>query len=410
MTVRFGRLRMALVAGVVALAAAGYAQAPERTSRAGPQAGCAAAGAPAIPCRPRAPAARQAGRPRGGGRSGGTAGRRARPRLWRLPARLFPHRFCRGDQPGRREERPPRHDAARRTLCQRVRHPPGRCQGGGMVPPRGRTRRPRCHVRPCPVQHDRARRPARPRPRRRACSPRRPSSAMRRRPMISACSISKASNFLRISAAPRSCSGPPPRPATRRPNTRSPRSTRTAAASRRTRPKRRGCWRRRRSRRIRMPRSNTPLPCTTAPASPRTRPGDRAVPPRRAARQPDRPEPPGPHLHHRPRRRRQSGRGDQMAPHRQGRRQQRSLSRQICRRPNAARSARPRRRRRVPGSPRCRPNPDRSRIGCLLAALSPAWACLDAAGCAMHTTGATCALPRLKRPITPCCAPPSSTS
>src|SRR5262249_11578062 len=43
-------------------------------------------------------------------------------------------------------------------------------------------------------------------------------------------------------------------------------------------------------------------------------PGDRVVPPVRPARQPDRPEPPGAHLHHRPRCRRQSGRGDQMAP------------------------------------------------------------------------------------------------
>ena len=58
-----------------------------------------------------------------------------------------------------------------------------------------------------------------------------------------------------------------------------------------------------------------------------------AVPQGRAARQPDRPEPPRADLLDGPRRQRQSDRGDQMASDRQGRRQQRPLSRQIRRRP-----------------------------------------------------------------------------
>ena len=91
-------------------------------------------------------------------------------------------------------------------------------------------------------------------------------------PTISACSISKASmfpqDFARAAELFRSAAqaGNPEAQYALAP------STRKAAASPRTSTKPRGCWPRRPPPTMSTPRSNTPSRCSTAPASPRTRP------------------------------------------------------------------------------------------------------------------------------------------
>ena len=265
----------------------------------------------------------------------------------------------------------------------------GRRQGGRVVPARRRSRRPRGDVRARDDAHGRPRRHRSIARRRPSCSPPPPSSTIRWRPTISACSISKASCSRRISRAPPNCSASPPTPAARRRNTRSPRSTRKAAACRRTSSKphallapRRDRRQHRRAGRIRH----------RAVQRHRRRQGRGRAPPASCSAppqgQPDRAEPARPSPGGRARPAGRSGRGDQVAPDLQGRRRQRRrTSTTSC----AARSRRPspppRRRR----SPRIDAHP-----------ASPASRGLDAAAAAQ--TDAPDPTARA------CSAPPSSTS
>ena len=94
-----------------------------------------------------------------------------------------------------------------------------RCQGRRMVQARGRPRRCERDVCPRHVPHHRPRRAKTTKTKRCDCSRRPPSSATRRPPMTSVCSISKAGNSPRTMAALPNCFAPPPRPAVRKPCT-----------------------------------------------------------------------------------------------------------------------------------------------------------------------------------------------
>ena len=195
-----------------------------------------------------------------------------------------------------------------------------RQEGRRMVPARRRPRRPRGDVRARDVPPQRARRRRQSRARAPSCSPPPPSSAMPPPPTISACSISRArlfpQDFARAAELFRSAAqaGNPEAQyalATLYKEGRGvPRiwheaARLLAAAAPPTTP---------------TPRSNTPSRCSMAPASPRTSGRRRPVGKGGAQGQPDRAEPARQYSRGRPRRAGRSGRGDQMAPHRQGRR------------------------------------------------------------------------------------------
>ena len=151
--------------------------------------------------------------------------------LRRLSARLLSRGVQGGHAPRERTGRSGRDDAARRSLRQRLRRREGREEGARLVLARGRSRRPPGDLRARDVRALPAAADRRTRPRLRRCSTRPPSSATSPPPTIWRCSISRDSRCARTSRAPPSCCARRPMPAARRRNTRSRRSTRKATAS-----------------------------------------------------------------------------------------------------------------------------------------------------------------------------------
>ena len=208
-----------------------------------------------------------------------------------------------------------------------------------MVQARRRARRPRGDVRAGDVQDERARRPGRPRRRRRGSWPRPPSSAMSSRPMISRCSISKArsspQDFARAAELMRTAAdaGNPEaqyalatfykegRGVTKDLDE----AARLLGARRALGPYRgRGRVRHRPVQRHRRRQERG-----------RRR---RLLPQGRAKEQPDRPEQAGVDVRDRPRHQGRPGRGRPLASDRQGRRRQRSIPRRLHAQDEAGRS------------------------------------------------------------------------